>query len=51
METKPKPFSISKRAVWEAWLRVKANLGAAQGYRIKPSFGAGFGRNTPYRGF
>jgi RNA-directed DNA polymerase len=24
-----KPFSISKRAVWEAWLRVKANQGAA----------------------
>ena len=29
METKPKPFSISKQAVWEAWLRVKANRGAA----------------------
>jgi RNA-directed DNA polymerase len=26
---KPKPFAISKRAVWEAWLRVKANKGAA----------------------
>jgi RNA-directed DNA polymerase len=26
---KPKPFAISKRAVWEAWLRVKANGGAA----------------------
>ena len=24
-----KPFSISKRAVWDAWLRVKANRGAA----------------------
>ena len=24
-----KPFSISKRAVWDAWLRVKANQGAA----------------------
>ena len=24
-----KPFCISKRAVWEAWLRVKANRGAA----------------------
>ena len=29
MGTKPKPFSISKQAVWEAWLRVKANRGAA----------------------
>ena len=28
-EPKPKPFAISKRAVWEAWLRVKANGGAA----------------------
>jgi RNA-directed DNA polymerase len=28
-EPKPKPFAISKRAVWEAWLRVKANRGAA----------------------
>jgi RNA-directed DNA polymerase len=28
-EPKPKPFVISKRAVWEAWLRVKANKGAA----------------------
>jgi RNA-directed DNA polymerase len=28
-EPKPKPFAISKRAVWEAWLRVKANKGAA----------------------
>ena len=26
---KPKSFDISKRAVWEAWLRVKANKGAA----------------------
>ena len=26
---KPKSFAISKRAVWEAWLRVKANRGAA----------------------
>jgi RNA-directed DNA polymerase len=25
----PKPFCISKRAVWEAWERVKANKGAA----------------------
>jgi len=24
-----KPFCISKRAVWEAWLKVKANQGAA----------------------
>ena len=29
METKPKPFSILKQAVREAWLRVKANRGAA----------------------
>jgi RNA-directed DNA polymerase len=28
-EPKPKPFDISKRAVWEAWRRVKANKGAA----------------------
>jgi RNA-directed DNA polymerase len=28
-EPKPKSFDISKRAVWEAWLRVKANKGAA----------------------
>jgi len=30
-EPKPegKPFVISKRLVWEAWLRVKANKGAA----------------------
>lgn len=30
-ESKPdgKPFAISKRLVWEAWLRVKANKGAA----------------------
>ena len=30
-ESKPKgkPFAISKRLVWEAWLRVKANRGAA----------------------
>jgi hypothetical protein len=28
-EPKPKPFAISRRAVWEAWLRVKANGGAA----------------------
>jgi hypothetical protein len=28
-EPKPKPFAISKRAVWQAWLRVKANKGAA----------------------
>jgi hypothetical protein len=27
-EPKPKSFVISKRAVWEAWLRVKANKGA-----------------------
>ena len=29
-EPKPdgKPFAISKRRVWEAWLRVKANKGA-----------------------
>ena len=28
-EPKPKSFAISKQAVWEAWLRVKANKGAA----------------------
>jgi RNA-directed DNA polymerase len=28
-EPKPKSFDISRRAVWEAWLRVKANKGAA----------------------
>jgi RNA-directed DNA polymerase len=30
-ESKPegKPFVVSKRLVWEAWLRVKANAGAA----------------------
>ncbi len=28
-EPKPKSFEISKQAVWEAWLRVKANKGAA----------------------
>jgi hypothetical protein len=30
-EPKPegKPFAISKRLVWEAWLRVKANDGAS----------------------
>jgi RNA-directed DNA polymerase len=28
-EPKPKPFDISKRAVWEAYRRVKANKGAA----------------------
>jgi RNA-directed DNA polymerase len=28
-EPKPKSFEISKRAVWEAWLRVEANKGAA----------------------
>jgi retron-type reverse transcriptase len=28
-EPKPKSFVLSKRAVWEAWLRVKANKGAA----------------------
>jgi RNA-directed DNA polymerase len=28
-EPKPKPFDISKRAIWAAWLRVKANRGAA----------------------
>ena len=27
--TEAKPFCISKRAVWDAWLRVKANRGAA----------------------
>ena len=26
---KAKPFDISKRAVWDAYLRVKANQGAA----------------------
>ena len=28
-EPKPKPFEISKRAVWEAYRRVKANKGRA----------------------
>jgi RNA-directed DNA polymerase len=30
-ESKPegKPFAVSKRLVWDAWLRVKANRGAA----------------------
>ena len=28
-EPKPKSFDISKQAVWKAWLRVKANRGAA----------------------
>jgi RNA-directed DNA polymerase len=28
-EPRPKPFVISKRAVWAAWLRVRANRGAA----------------------
>jgi len=28
-EPKPKSFEVSKRAVWEAWLRVRANRGAA----------------------
>jgi RNA-directed DNA polymerase len=27
--SRPKPFEIPKQAVWEAWLRVKANRGAA----------------------
>jgi RNA-directed DNA polymerase len=27
--SEPKPFAISKQAVWEAWLRVNANEGAA----------------------
>ncbi len=27
--TEAKPFTISKRLVWQAWLRVKANKGAA----------------------
>jgi hypothetical protein len=27
--SRPKPFEIPKRAVWEAWLGVKANRGAA----------------------
>lgn len=27
--TKPKPFDISKRDVWESWLQVKSNKGAA----------------------
>ena len=29
IEPKPKPFDISKRVVYAAWLRVKANQGAA----------------------
>jgi RNA-directed DNA polymerase len=28
-EPKPKSFVVSKRAVWEAWLKVRANKGAA----------------------
>jgi len=28
-EPKPKPFDVSKRAVWQAWLKVRANKGAA----------------------
>lgn len=28
-EPKPKSFVISKRAVWKAWLKVKANKGTA----------------------
>ena len=28
-EPKPKSFAVSKRAVWQAWLKVKANKGAA----------------------
>jgi len=28
-ELKPKSFAVSKRAVWEAWLKVRANKGAA----------------------
>jgi len=28
-QPKPKSFAIPKRAVWEAWLRVRANKGAA----------------------
>ena len=28
-ESKPKSFAVSKRAVWEAWLKVKANKGVA----------------------
>jgi retron-type reverse transcriptase len=28
-EPKPKPFEISKQAVWEAYRRVKANKGVA----------------------
>ena len=28
-EAKPKPFSISRHTVWEAYLRVKANRGSA----------------------
>ncbi len=27
--TEAKPFTISKGLVWQAWLRVKANKGAA----------------------
>ena len=27
--TKAKPFTISKRLVWQAWQKVKANKGAA----------------------
>ncbi len=29
VESRPKPFAISKQVVWEAYLRVKANKGAA----------------------
>jgi hypothetical protein len=28
LKSNGKPFAISKRLVWEAWLRVKANDGA-----------------------
>ena len=29
LKSSGKPFDISKRAVWEAWEKVKANKGAA----------------------
>ena len=40
--TKTKPFSISKKVVWEAYRRVKANRGAAgiDGQSIKDFGGA-----------
>jgi RNA-directed DNA polymerase len=41
-EPKPKPFDISKQAVWDAWLRVKANKDEAG---VDEQSTAGFERN------